>query len=98
MDKETVLLQLDHLESKLKRLLQAHSSIQTELENCKEVNRGLKQVIEQQNEELKNFQNQHKISKIVSSIAEGSQNSTELKFKINEFIKEIDKCIAHLSE
>jgi hypothetical protein len=61
-------------------------------------NNTLREELERQNQDLKNFQNQDKISKIVSSMAEDTQKNTELKLKINEYIKEIDKCIAHLSE
>ena len=44
------------------------------------------------------FKNQDKIAKIVSSISAGDKSTTELKLKINEYIKEIEKCIAYLSE
>ncbi|HEX8547475.1 MAG TPA: hypothetical protein VF691_10975, partial [Cytophagaceae bacterium] len=61
-------------------------------------NSDLRSLIEKQIDEIKNFQNQDKITKIVSSIADDTQNSNELKLKLNEYIKEIDKCIAYLSE
>jgi regulator of replication initiation timing len=57
-----------------------------------------KEKAEKQEEALKNFVNQEKNSKIVESIAEDGTKSNELKLKINEYIKEIDKCIAQLSD
>ncbi|MFY0593670.1 MAG: hypothetical protein JXQ92_13570 [Roseivirga sp.] len=47
--------------------------------------------------QLADFQNQYKIAKIASSTTVEKEESTELKQKLNEYIKEIDRCIAHLS-
>jgi hypothetical protein len=98
MNNEGILSKLEALESKLQMLTKEYNALKTEFRAVREENKELKALKEKQNEDLKNFQNQDKISKIVSSIAEDTQKSTELKLKINEYIKEIDKCIAHLSE
>ena len=48
---------------------------------------------------LAGFQNQIKISKIVQNVATGDDaDATGLKQQIDEYIKEIDRCIAQLSE
>ena len=98
MNEDDIFVKLHLLSSKLSRLSSKYKEVIEELSQFKALNKQLKVQIDKQNEEIKNFQNQHKISKIVSSLAESTQNSTELKLKINEYIKEIDKCIAHLSE
>src|SRR3954463_14972743 len=98
MNNEGILSKLEALEGKLQMLTKEYNALKTEFRAVREENKQLKALKERQNEDLKNFQNQDKISKIVSSIAEDTQKSTELKLKINEYIKEIDKCIAHLSE
>jgi regulator of replication initiation timing len=98
MSNEEILSKLKQVESKLQQLIKEHSSLKKELKASIEENLTLKDSILRQNQDLKNFQNQDKISKIVSSMAEDTQKNTELKLKINEYIKEIDKCIAHLSE
>ena len=98
MNKENILSQLLDLEKRLEKLLTEHKEIKNELVEVKKENVALKSAVEKQKEDLLFFQNQDKISKIVSSIAEDTHKSTELKLKINEYIKEIDKCIAYLSE
>ncbi len=99
MSKESAILnQLLELEKQLERLLNQHATLKNEISAFKIENTALKSVVEKQKEELLFFQNQDKISKIVSSIAEDTHKSTELKLKINEYIKEIDKCIAYLSD
>jgi len=98
MKQEEILEKMERLTTKLTRLMQNYKFVCEELSHSKSSNAQLKAQIEHQNEELKNFQNQHKISKIVASLAESTHNTPELKLKINEYIKEIDKCIAYLSE
>jgi hypothetical protein len=89
---------LEDLEVRLKKLIEENRLLKQDYLELRAENEELKSNIDSQNEVLKNFQNQDKITKLVSSIAEGAQNSTELKLKINEYIKEIDKCIVFLSE
>ena len=61
-------------------------------------NEQLKKTIQAQNDELKSFKNKDKIIKIVEGVTGGDEKSAVLKHKINEYIKEIDKCIAYLSK
>jgi septal ring factor EnvC (AmiA/AmiB activator) len=98
MNGDLITSKLTDLEFKLKKLIAEHESLKASLQASRTENEALKNIIREQNEEIKNFQNQEKITKIVSSIAEGTQNNTELKLKINEYIKEIDRCIVYLSE
>lgn len=98
MEQEQILEKLHAITAKLSRLTQNYKFVCEELSRSRASNGELRTQIERQNEEIKNFQNQHKISKIVSSLAESTHNTPELRLKINEYIKEIDKCIAYLSE
>ena len=47
---------------------------------------------------ISSFQNQMKMSKLVNNMVVGGGDSGELKEKLDGYIKEIDKCIAHLAE
>jgi regulator of replication initiation timing len=98
MSNEEILSKLEQVGSKLQKLIGEHGDLKKELKASIEENNVLREAIQRQNQDIKNFQNQDKISKIVSSMAEDTQKNTELKLKINEYIKEIDKCIAHISE
>ena len=89
---------LDKLEAKTRKLVDAYKSLNVKLKAAYSENSNLKMTLDKKNEELLNFKNQDKITKIVSSISMDEKSSTEMKIKINEYIKEIDKCIAYLSE
>ncbi|HAR20218.1 MAG TPA: hypothetical protein DCR46_06110 [Cytophagales bacterium] len=89
---------LEQVEAKTRKLIDAYKSINNKLKLAYTENYNLKMALDRKNEELLNFRNQDKIAKIVSSISGDEKSATDLKIKINEYIKEIDKCIAYLSE
>ncbi|MGV3640480.1 MAG: hypothetical protein ACO1NZ_08180 [Adhaeribacter sp.] len=90
--------QLQRIESKLTRLIQRYNQTQDALGKAQQEIRDLQSVIQLKEAEIKNFQNQDNITKIVNTIAADAANATELKLKINEYIREIDKCIAYLRD
>ena len=87
---------LSLLEEKIKQLLEENKALKLEIVDLKKDKAALRDMVEKKVEEINNFQNQIKISKIVDSMAV-EDNAAELKYKINEYIKDIDKCIAQLS-
>ncbi|HSZ72402.1 MAG TPA: hypothetical protein VK750_06975 [Cytophagaceae bacterium] len=86
------------LEEKIRKLIEAYDQSLLEVKELKEENAFLKSLVKNKEEEIKNFQNQFKISKIVTTLADDTHRKVELKLKINEYIREIDKCIAYLKE
>lgn len=97
MEQYNLQTELSLLEEKIKNLLEERKSLKLEIIDLKKDKAALRDAVEKKAEEINNFQNQIKISKIVDSMAV-EDNATELKYKINEYIKDIDKCIAHLSK
>lgn len=92
------LQQLSRIETKVKALLVRYQEVKEQLGGARQEIGRLQEVVRAKEEELKNFQNQDNIAKIVNNIAVDSANATELKLKINEYIREIDKCIAYLKD
>ncbi len=86
------------LERKVKLLLNDHKALKEENQFLKGENIDLKERVKAKEEHLNNFQNKIKISKLVGSMAVENEDAVELKQMVNNYIKEIDKCIAHLSE
>lgn len=98
MPKDAQLQQLQHIETKLRKLLDRHAEVQQRLSDAQEEIKLLETQLEEKDQQIKNFQNQENIVKIVDTIAGNPANSTELKLKLNEYIREIDKCIAYLRD
>lgn len=49
-------------------------------------------------EELKDLEEKHRILKLAKSVAVTDEKTLDIKTKINDFVREIDKCIAILSK
>ncbi len=79
-------------------LINDHKTLKGENELLKSQNQELKHHLKAKEDLIDNFKNKDKISKLVDSVVVNNGDTTELKQVINEYIKEIDKCIAHLSE
>lgn len=82
----------------MRHLLSRYADMQQKLSNAQEEIKLLESLLEEKEQQIKNFQNQENIVKIVDAIAGNTANSTELKLKLNEYIREIDKCIAYLRD
>jgi len=98
MDQEVLKSNLNGLERKILVLLNEHKAVKTEVSGLKSENLELKKILKQREDQLSNFKNQIKITKIVDYINPEDGSVSELKRKVDEYIKEIDKCIAHLSQ
>ncbi|OKL41999.1 hypothetical protein [Pontibacter flavimaris] len=98
MPKEKQVQQLRHIEDKLRKLIQRHTEVQQRLLRAQEQVKQLEGLLDEKDQQIKNFQNQENIVKIVDAIAGNAANSTELKLRLNEYIREIDKCIAYLQD
>ena len=97
MQQDLVLAELTILERKLALLIKEHQSLKDKIRILQNENTDLKSVLSQKQEKIESFNNKFKISKLVDTIGADKSDSAELKIKLDEYIKEIDKCIAHLS-
>jgi predicted nucleic acid-binding Zn-ribbon protein len=97
MDQELLKTNLNGLERKILVLINEHNSLKEELQNAKKENQELKSAVKVRDEQIDRFHNQLKITKIVDNINPEDGSVSELKKKVDEYIREIDKCIAHLS-
>ena len=90
--------EIDTLERKVKLLLREYKKIKEELNTSQQENARLKSELSVKEGEVSNFQNKFKISKLVGNMSVEREDSKELKEVLDDYIKEIDKCIAHLGE
>jgi regulator of replication initiation timing len=98
MDQELLKTNLSGLERKILVLLNEHKALKDEMRSLKLENHELRGDLKRRDEQLSNFKNQIKITKIVDNINPEDGSVSELKKKVDEYIREIDKCIAHLSQ
>ena len=97
MDQEVLKTNLNGLERKLLVLINEHKNLKEEIKTLKTENQELKAAVRIRDEQITGFHNQLKITKIVDNLHPEDGSVSELKKKVDEYIREIDKCIAHLS-
>jgi hypothetical protein len=97
MDQELLKTNLHGLERKILVLINEHRNTKEELKAVKRENLELKEAIKTRDDQISGFHNQLKITKIVDSLGPEDGSVSELKKKVDDYIREIDKCIAHLS-
>lgn len=85
------------LENKIEKLVDLHHRAKKELSALQNHNTNLTQTISQQKQSIKELEERSKVLKLSKSIST-NENTTELKLKINELIREVNKCIALLNK
>ena len=85
------------LERKINLLLNQLSGVKQKNEQLNKENMLLNEQLKAKTEQIQNFQNQIKISKIEGSIGTDNEDVSKLKDKIDDYVNEIDYCIAQLS-
>ncbi|MDO1446969.1 hypothetical protein Q0590_11935 [Rhodocytophaga aerolata] len=111
MNLEEAITKFEILESKALQLIALSDHLKGEVQRLTTENEQLKSTVKNQAAEIRsigkkqetsknenNFQNVYKISKLVNSIPADSEETTDLKLKIDEYIQELTRCIAHLSK
>ncbi|MCG8308242.1 MAG: hypothetical protein MI975_12675 [Cytophagales bacterium] len=90
--------ELQTLERKIRLLMTQYSQEKKNAEELKNQNLELKSLLDTKEQQILDFQNKIKISTIVDTISVGETDVAEVKNKIDDYIKEIDKCINQLSK
>ena len=85
------------IEIKLNNLLSSYNKVKSINSNLKEENANLLLEIEQKNIEINALKDKIKIISISKSVDVSKGDIRQTKLKINEYIREIDKCISQLN-
>ena len=79
-------------------LLNEHKNLKDQVQQLRTENQDLKNHLKNKDQQVEGFKNQIKITRIADRIHPEDGDVAELKKKVDEYIREIDKCIAHLSQ
>lgn len=93
-NKKDISLVVSSLQSKVEKLVLQHRRAIAENDNLKQDNDFLKKTLSKQKLELKELEERNKVLKLAKSIGDEEGKNTDIKLKINELVREIDKCIA----
>jgi len=89
---------VDSLENRVSNLLQKHEILKSEKLKLEEELTVLKSKQSQFTKEIDKWQEECTTLKLANSMLGSEEYKRETKLKINELVREIDKCITQLSE
>lgn len=89
---------IDTLENKLEKLLRKSDDLAQHNQELQIEIRQAATIIQNQSAEIEALKKQYDTLKIANSLVGSDDNKRETKLKINSLIREIDYCIAQLSD
>ena len=98
MKRDRLNSELQVLERKIRLLIAQYNQEKKRSEDFESKYLEIKALLDSKQQQIQNFQNKNNISTIVDSIAVGDNEAAEVKNKIDDYIKEIDRCINQLSK
>lgn len=90
--------QLLTIKEKVEKLAAANDALREDNQRLQKENNRQKETIDIQKNTIKDLEEYNKIIKIAGGLHLSKTDVREVKLKINEYIREIDRCIARLSE
>ena len=87
------LVQLKELKIKVEKLINLHEQLIKEHHQLQMLNNQLNQKSQRQETLIAELEEKNKVIKLANKLTGSDQNSREIKLKINEYIREIDKCL-----
>ncbi|WP_310381889.1 hypothetical protein [Flavobacterium sp.] len=89
---------IDTLENKIEKLFGKINSLQKNTQDLKIELSKATQIIQTQSHEIEALKKQYETLKITNALLGSEDNKRDTKLKINSLIREIDYCIAQLSD
>lgn len=89
---------IDRLQNKLERLVAKHQDVKLANLQLKEKLLSLQQQLENEQQNVSELNDKNKILKLSASLHGEEQDTQAARKRINELVREIDKCIALLNK
>lgn len=87
----------DSLKAKTEKSIHLHDTLRKDNAQLKLTVSELRRRVDELEAQNKQLEEKNRILRIARSVSGESDNNLSLKLKINELVREIDKCIAQLS-
>lgn len=85
------------LNNKLEELLTRYGSLRTELQEARNVNEELRNTLQEREQKIKELEIKYERVKLSGALLGEGENAGEAKRKLDQLVREIDKCVALLN-
>ncbi|MEC9303933.1 MAG: hypothetical protein VYD59_05745, partial [Bacteroidota bacterium] len=88
---------INSIEIKMNKLIDKYNQLKIENTNLLKNNNDLQLVLDEKNNKILDLQNKVKLMNITKNVDRDKDEIRSTRLKINEYVREIDKCIALLN-
>ena len=89
--------ELTLLNKKLEELFDRYNNLRTKNVELKNENESITHLLQERNEKIQELETKYERIKISGALMGEGENAAEAKKKINELVREIDRCVALLN-
>jgi peptidoglycan hydrolase CwlO-like protein len=98
MTSPSIPVRIERIQSKVKKIMALHQKAKDENYKLQMEKEQLVKTLQQGRAKIEDLEEQNKRVKLARSLQESGETSLDVKLKINEMVREIDKCIAYLNK
>ena len=85
------------LNRKLDEFLAQYNTLKAEIQEAKHVNEELEKMLQERDMKIKELEIKYERIKVTGALLGEGKNADEAKRKLNDLVREIDKCVALLN-
>ena len=89
---------IENIENKLTKFIDNYNELKSKLEIIEKENKKISLKLIEKKQEVLNLQEKIKLMNISKSVDVSNEDLQSTRLKINEYVREIDKCIALLNK
>ena len=91
-------VRIDRIQSKVKKVIELHRKVKDDNYKLRMEKDQLLKTLEEGRGKIVDLEEQNKRIKLARSLQDSGETSLDVKLKINEMVREIDKCISYLNK
>ena len=88
---------VENIKSKVNKIILMHKQVKDDMFKLQAEKDQLLKTLQERKTAIENLEEKNKRIKLAKSLSEGNESSLDVKLRINELVREIDKCIAFLN-
>ena len=85
---------IGQLRNKVEKLVNLHEKLMQDYQQLKTKQEQLNSQIHSQQQQISELEEKNRVIRLAQMVSGSDQNTREIKLKINEYIREIDRCLA----
>ncbi len=88
---------VDSIKNKVNKIMMMHQKVKDDMFKLEAEKDELIKTLKERRTIIENLEEKNKRIKLAKSLSESNESSLDVKLRINELVREIDKCIAYLN-